>query len=296
MTARLLLGTSVALTGVLLTGCSSSDSGDRITPPAAPATTASPSASPSPSATPRPTPSKTVQPVPSLQGDTRNAIAFAPLDNPRHVTVEGSVGSSPAWSTSKVLVILAFIKEVGGGDPANLTQEQRDLINVALSESDMDALLAIRAQIPGGSGAPMTAILRSVGDERTTAPDIREGLMEWSIKDQVKFMASLYAGDVVSPAASRYVLKHMTPVDSESWGLGTIGASAFKGGWLEPYTVTRQMGIVGDYAVAIITDGVGPSELQIDDDYAHVKQMNKLARILKKHLDAEQAANEGVTN
>ncbi len=295
MAVRLVFGVSTALVGVLVAGCSSAPATDLITPPApVPASSASPS--PSPTLSVSPSPSKTVKPVPSLQGDTRNAIAFAPLDNPRHVTVEGNVDSTAAWSTSKVLVIMAFIKEVGGGDPANLTQEQRDLINLALSESDMDALLAIRGQIPGGSGAPMTEILRSVGDDRTTAPDIREGLMEWSIKDQVKFMAALHNGDVVSPAASRYVLKHMQPVKSESWGLGTIGASAFKGGWLEPYTVTRQMGIVGDYAVAIITDGVGPAELQIDDDYAHVKQMNKLARILKKHLDAEEAANKGATN
>ncbi|MFN8124889.1 MAG: hypothetical protein U0R64_00035 [Candidatus Nanopelagicales bacterium] len=293
MVVRLVIIAAVA--AVSVAGCSSAESGDRITPPPASPSSAT-SAAVSPSPRPSPSHTATVKPVPSLQGDTRNAIAFAPLDNPRHVTVEGSVDSSPAWSTSKVLVIMAFIQEVAGGDPANLTVEQRDLIERALTESNMDALLAIRAQIPGGSGAPMTEILRSIGDDHTTAPDIREGLMEWSIRDQVKFMAALADGDVVSPEASRYVLKHMQPVKSESWGLGTIGASAFKGGWLEPYTVTRQMGIVDGYAVAIITDGVGPSELQIDDDYAHVKQMNKLAKILKAHLDAENAASEGATN
>ena len=202
----------------------------------------------------------------------------------------GSVSDSRAWSTSKVLVVLAYIQTLAGGDPDNLTTEQRDLIELALTEADMDALLTLRAQIPGGSGAPMTQILRSIGDKDTTAPDIREGLMEWGLRDQVKFMAALSDGRVVSKKASKYVLANMKPVKSESWGLGTIGASAFKGGWLEPSTETRQMGIVGDYAVAIITNGVGPAELQIDGDYAHVRQMNRLARILEKNLAADQAA------
>ena len=132
--------------GLFLVGFGRSDH-----PPAAPATTASPGPHrrrrrhPDPTEQDRPAGSE-----PAGGHPQRHRLRAA--GQPRHVTVEGSVGSSPAWSTSKVLVILAFIKEVGGGDPANLTQEQRDLINVALSESDMDALLAIRGQIPGGSG------------------------------------------------------------------------------------------------------------------------------------------------
>ncbi|MEI2716906.1 MAG: hypothetical protein V9E98_07900 [Candidatus Nanopelagicales bacterium] len=281
---------ALLLTGFALAGC-----GGQSTQPTAPTTSPwfppSPTAtaSLSPSGTLTPTPARTREP-PDLKGQTRNAIAFAPLSDPEDITVLGSVSDSRAWSTSKVLVVLAYIQTLAGGDPDNLTTEQRDLIELALTESDMDALLTLRAQIPGGSGAPMTQILRSIGDKDTTAPDIREGLMEWGLRDQVKFMAALSDGRVVSKKASKYVLANMKPVKSESWGLGTIGASAFKGGWLEPSTETRQMGIVGDYAVAIITNGVGPAELQIDGDYAHVRQMNRLARILEKNLAADQAA------
>lgn len=282
--AALMLGLTVGIAGC---------SGEPPTPPAE--SSASPwfapsptETSPTPSPSPTPTASKTPEP-PDLKGQTRNAIAFAPLSDPTDVTVLGSVSQSRAWSTSKVLVVLAYIKTVAGGNPDNLSSEQRDLIRLALTESDMDALLALRAQIPGGSGTPMTEILRSIGDTRTTAPDIREGLMEWRIRDQIMVMAALAKGEVVSRKADKYVLANMNPVKSESWGLGTIGASAFKGGWLEPSTETRQMGIVGDYAVAIITNGVGPAELQIDGDYAHVRQMNRLARILAENLAADRA-------
>ena len=48
----------------------------------------------------------------------------------------------------------------------------------------------------------MTRVLRSIGDTTTVAPDRYEGLMPWSIREQVRFMAALDAGKVVSRAAS----------------------------------------------------------------------------------------------
>lgn len=222
--------------------------------------------------------------------DNRNAIAFARLNKPGKITLVGSVSSSNAWSTSKVLVVMAYIRQVAGGVPANLSVEQRALIKRALTSSDLNALLAIRGAIPGGSGQPMTAILRSIGDNQTAPwPDSNEGSHQWSIRNQVKFMAAMDAGTVVSPAASRYVLSQMKPIPSQSWGLGTINARAFKGGWLTPDSETRQMGIVDGYAVAIITNGVGPAVLESDGDYAHEQQLNELARVLTRYLAADRA-------
>ena len=228
-------------------------------------------------------------PAAVLRGDHRNAIVYAPLDDPDAIGQFGSVPKerSQAWSTSKVLVILALIQEVAEGDPSRLSPEQKRLIELALTESDLEALLAIRSQIPGGSGRPMTEIIRSVGDQETVAPDSNEGSMPWTIRNQVKFLVALHAGKVVSRAASKYVVDGMHPVESESWGLGTVGADAFKGGWLTADTDTRQMGFLDGFAVAIITDGVGPAALQIDGDQAHVKQMNRLARLLKEQLRYE---------
>ncbi|MDZ4248706.1 MAG: hypothetical protein U0990_01295 [Candidatus Nanopelagicales bacterium] len=277
----------MASLGLVAAGCSADTGGEPESTTAAPTATSS-TAGPSiprPEPSPIPTP-KPAKPVRGLKGNTSNAIAYAPLSNPDDITVEGSVPSSRAWSTSKVLVVLAFIDTVADGNPDNLSAHWKARIKSALTASDMNALLQIRAAIPGGSGTPMTGILRSIGDTETSAPDSSEGSMQWSIRNQIRFMAALYNGEVVSKKASRYVLGEMHPIKAHSWGLGTIGASAFKGGWLEPYTETRQMGILGDYAVAIITAGVGPAELQTDGDWAHVRQMNKLAKILKAQVDA----------
>jgi hypothetical protein len=223
----------------------------------------------------------------SLHGDHRNSFAFAPLGNPGAVTVEGSVPSSRAWSTSKVLVVAAFLATVADGDPARTTAEQRRWITEALTASDMDSVLALRAQIPGSPGAAITTVLRGIGDTRTTAPDTSQGSMQWTVREQVRFMAALSSGRVVNPETSGYILGAMHPISAHSWGLGRIGASAFKGGWLRADTETRQMGIVDGYAVAIITNGVGPAVLQSDGDSAHVQQMNRLADLLRMRLDSE---------
>ena len=154
-------------------------------------------------------------------------------------------------------------------------------------------MVAIRNQIPGRPGPAMTEVLRSIGDQTTTAPDNYQGLMPWSVREQVRFMGALANGKVVSRAASDYLLESMRPISAHAWGLGTIGATAYKGGWLRSDTVTRQMGIVDGYAVAIITDGVGPAVRQTDGDSAHVRQLNRLARMLEKRLAYEECAMTG---
>lgn len=222
----------------------------------------------------------------SLRGNTRNAIAWALLSDPTDITVEGSVPRSRAWSTSKVLVIAAYLDTVVGGDPVAIPAEVRGWIQKALAESDNDAIDAIRAQIPGSQGQAMTRILRAVGDTTTTAPDSYIGTMQWSVAEQVRFMAALGNGQVVSPEASAFLLREMQPIPEQRWGLGTIGARAFKPGWVNAQTETRQMGVVGNYAVAIITAGDGPATRQGDGDYAHERQLNRLARLLAERIGA----------
>ena len=223
----------------------------------------------------------------SLTGDPNDAFAFAPLSDPGNVTVEGSVSSYKAWSTSKVLVVAAFLDTVCDGDPTRATAQQRRWITAALTASDMNAVIALRDSIPGSPGAAINRVLRSIGDTRTVAPDTSQGGMQWTIREQVRFMAALASGRVVSKASSSYLLSVMHPIPAHQWGLGSIGASAFKGGWLRADTVTRQMGIVDGYAVAIITDHVGPAVVQTDGDAAHVQQMNYLATVLDRRLAIE---------
>ena len=235
---------------------------------------------------PRPAPSPSALRT-SLKGDPNDAFAFAPISDPGNVIVEGSVSSYKAWSTSKVLVVAAFLDAACDGDPARATAQQKRWVTAALTASDANAVVALRDAIPGSPGAAINRVLRSIGDTRTVAPDTSQGGMQWTIREQVRFMAALSAGRVVSKASSSYLLSSMRPITAHRWGLGTIGAGPFKGGWLRSDTVTRQMGIVDGYAVAIITDAQGPAVLQSDGDSAHVAQMNYLAKILERRLALE---------
>lgn len=293
-------GLFFVLCAVVLTACvpvprAATDPAATSSPPASAAgppsdvavTPRTPSPSPD-SVTSLPSPATTAGPAaPSLAGDAANAWAFAPLDRPDRLVVEGDVPSERAWSTSKVLVVAAFLAEAVDGDPEQATTTQQRQMKLALTSSDMASLVAIADAVPGGKSAGMTKILRSVGDHRTTVPARLEGTMMWSIEEQVRFLVALNDGRVVSPKSSAYLIEHMKPIESQSWGLGRIGATAYKGGWLRANTETRQMGIVDGYAVAIITRGVGPAEVQSDGDSAHVQQMNRLAGQLQQRLAIE---------
>lgn len=238
-----------------------------------------------PKATTRKAPAKLASTaLTSLKGNTRNAIAWAPLSNPSAVTIEGSVPSARAWSTSKVLVVAAYLDTVVNGDPAKIPAKERGWIKAALTASDGAAIVNIRNKIPGSPGAAIERVLREIGDTTTRAPDTSQGTMQWSVRQQIRFMAALAAGKVVSAKASSFLLGQMHPISAHRWGLGTIGAGSFKGGWLRSNTETRQMGIVGGYAVAIITAGDGPAVVQTDGDSAHVWQMNRLATLLAKRI------------
>jgi hypothetical protein len=260
---------------------------DEVAPAPPSRTQSAPSTTPSP-ATPRPTASAgpSGAPLTSLQGNARNAIAWAPLSDPDEITVEGSVPRSRAWSTSKPLVIAAYLDTVVDRDPTAIPAAERGWIREALRESDNDAIAAIQREIVGSPGEAMTRILRSIGDMTTMAPDSHMGTMQWSVSEQVRFMAALGNGEVVSPAASAFLLREMQPIPEQQWGLGSIGSRAFKPGWVSAQTETRQMGIVGDYAVAIITAGDGPATIQGDGDYAHVWQLDRLARLLAERIGA----------
>lgn len=287
--------TPVLVLVVALTACEPAPSGSEASPRArAEPSLARSEATPTPSnLTPTPTggPSPSVSPpigaLTSLRGNARNAIAWAPLSEPDHITVEGSVPRSRAWSTSKPLVIAAYLDTVVDGDPDEIPDEVRGWIRDALTKSDGEAVAAIRDEVRGSPGEAMTRILRSIGDTTTVAPDSFEGIMQWSVAEQVRFMAALGNGRVVSPSASAFLIREMQPIPSQRWGLGAIGARAFKPGWVSAQTETRQMGIVGDHAVAIITAGDGPATIQSDGDYAHAWQLNRLARLLAERIRAD---------
>src|SRR5689334_9173217 len=187
------------------------------TPTATRTTTVKPVPTPKPNPTPAPKPKPAPKPSAatprtSLAGDPNDAFAFAPLSNPGDVTVEGSVSSYKAWSTSKVLVVAAFLDTACDGDPARASAQQKRWVKAALTASDMNAVIALRDDIPGSPGAAITKVLRSIGDTHTVAPDASQGGMQWTIREQVRFMVALSSGRVVSKAASAYILSSMRPI------------------------------------------------------------------------------------
>lgn len=142
---------ALAAVPLALVGCAASSTD--VPDPSTPASTTS-EASPQPTSasTPEgaPTPSPTRTPQPSLEGDPHNTWAFAPLADPDAVVVEGTAATQRAWSTSKVLVLAAFLQHRGVTELSQLEEGESTAFRRALSESDMESLLALRRQIPSG--------------------------------------------------------------------------------------------------------------------------------------------------
>lgn len=194
----------------------------------------------------------------------KKSVAWAELG--KEPKVYGKAESMKAWSTSKVLVVAAYLKEKGSAG------SQEENITKALKESDNDAIAAVYSAGGGPSKMDdtMNGILRSVGDKKTkVSKNIGNGVTtygqtEWSLTNQVKFMSSLGKKELVDKKTSEYILKKMS-APTQKWGLGTIEAIAYKPGWGDD-PVTRQMGIVKsssgkEYAVAIAQEtGKVPDE------------------------------------
>ncbi len=192
-----------------------------------------------------------------------------------------------------MLVVAAYLDTVVDGDPSRIPSTERGWIRAALTASDGDAVVAVRERIPGSPGAAITARARSIGDTSTVVrPTAARARCRGGPREQVRFMAALGGPGRSARGGSAFLLEQMRPIPQHRWGLGTIGASAFKGGWLtrrrDPADGHRRR-----YAVAIITVGQGPAVVQTDGDAAHVEQMNPLAAILAASACADAARPAG---
>lgn len=181
-------------------------------------------------------------------------FAYMPLFGTNQaVTSMGDLQSGPAWSTMKVPIALAAYRNSGA-----LSQ---DMVN-AITLSDNAAADRLWASLgdPATAASKVQGILRSAGDEQTIVNSARSnefsayGQTNWSLGNQLKFMASLS-----QDPSSKPILDLMSQIDpSQSWGLGGVDGAQFKGGWgpnAAGRYMARQMGIVdgpgGKYAVAL---------------------------------------------
>lgn len=165
------------------------------------------------------------------------------------VTRFGSWQTGPGWSTVKVPVAMAAIAKAQG-NPGSAVQR---LIHLSITASDNTAAETLWTYLgePENAASQVRAVLRSAGDADTSVQSQRArppystfGQTEWSLTNQVLFMAALPSLD-----HGDELLRLMGQVDAgQRWGIGSVGLPAqFKGGWgpgpAGGYLV-RQMGLV----------------------------------------------------
>lgn len=189
-------------------------------------------------------------------------LAVAPLGNPGAVQLFGHWRSGSAWSTIKVPLSLALLRE--SADAA-----VTDNIRSAITSSNNAAAQAIWDQLGSGREAAtkVEAVLAEAGDHTEVVSEVRRagfsafGQSDWSLADQVRFL-SWAACD----APSAPVLDLMAHIASgQRWGLGALEGSRFKGGWgpgIQGDYLVRQYGVIGDHhgivvALAAQTAGFG---------------------------------------
>ena len=181
-------------------------------------------------------------------------LAYAPLDHPEQAISLGSWSHGPAWSTIKVPLALALLRDGG-----NVTSAVRS----AITASDNSAAESIWEQLGGGAVAARKVqdVLAEAGDPLTEVPSERRrsgfsvfGQTDWSVADQARFLARVACDPDAAPVTG--LMGEIVP--GQQWGLGAIDDAYFKGGWgpgTDGLYLVRQFGVVptgkGRVAVAI---------------------------------------------
>ena len=165
----------------------------------------------------------------------------------------GDKGKGPVWSTIKVPIAIAALKD--GAD--------KSLVDLAIKESDNDAAYSLWSQVQWHEGSADKAVEELLEDYGSHADihDTSFGYSTWSLKDQAVFGAEL-------PCIEEADYVHKVLKDIVSWqkiGLSKEERTRAKSGWgldedENEYTY-RQFGVhevtgkrVG-VALSVITDG-----------------------------------------
>jgi beta-lactamase class A len=221
--------------------------------------------------------------------DADVGLVVSAVGSEQPIATVGEWRSGPAWSTIKVPLAIAALREE---NPAQITEE----MTAAITRSDTAAAESIWR----GLGDPLTAahkveeLLREAGDPTTVEsqrvrPEFTAfGQTEWSLSDQAQFLT--WAACDVSSAP---VVSLMGQVESDQrWGLGVVQGAQIKGGWgpgLDGTYLARQIGVIstprGMTAVAM---AVATASGGLEDGTAALTQ---IATWLKDHVDALPAGH-----
>jgi hypothetical protein len=223
------------------------------------------------------------------QLDAVVGIALSAVGDGQTPMTLGEWQSGPAWSTIKVPLIIAALREE---QPPRVTAEMAP----AITESDNAAAESIWASLgdPVTAARKVDAMLREAGDptvvqSQRVRPEFSAfGQTEWSLIDQVRFISAAVCDKANAPV---FALMGQVQTD-QGWGIGTLGGSQFKGGWGPSPTgsyLVRQMGVLtgpaGKIAVALAAQ---PASGQFEDGVAALTVM---ARWLTAHLSALPASH-----
>jgi hypothetical protein len=186
----------------------------------------------------------------------------------------GDWQSGPAWSTIKVPLIIAALREE---NPPIVT----DAMTAAITESDNAAAESIWATLgdPVTAAHKVEAVLRETGDPTTVQshkvrPEFSAfGQTDWSLTDQARFTSVALCDSANAPIFA--LMGRVEP--DQRWGIGIVPDARFKGGWGPSPTgsyLVRQMGVLaapnGRIAVALAAQ---PASGKFDDGTAALTKM-----------------------
>ncbi|QLY34856.1 hypothetical protein H0264_33310 [Nocardia huaxiensis] len=217
--------------------------------------------------------------LPTLNGEAGLAIVSVGGDR---ITPLGNWTSGPAWSTMKVPLTLAALRENSGYSGSATS---------AITYSDNSAADALWQSLgtPDVAASAVEAVLREGGDAVTKVPSTRSrseysafGQADWSLSDQLRFAAKLPClpqADSVTGLMGKISY-------GQRWGLGTLEGAEFKGGWgpdANGKYLVRQFGLIpvsgGQVAIAIAAQ---PTSGSFDEG---TTMLTKVATLINQHLD-----------
>ncbi len=209
-------------------------------------------------------------------------IALAPVANGAQVVSFGQWQAGPAWSTSKVPLVLAAMRD--GKSPQTTAS-----MELAITHSDNNSAEQVWSSLgtPEEAAAKVGDVLHEAGDptiveSRRIRPEFTAfGQTIWSLMNQARFLA-----ETACDPRSSQVLDLMAQVESDqSWGIGQLPNPRFKGGWGPSPTgayLVRQIGLVsapgGTVAVALAAE---PNSGSFDDG---IQALNTMTAWASDHL------------
>ncbi len=210
-------------------------------------------------------------------------LAFSAVGSDQSPTVLGTWQTGPAWSTIKVPLVIAALRESPQDDlsPAMIA---------AITLSDNDAATEIWEGLgdPETASRKVDAVLRETGDptvvqSHKVRPEFTAfGQTIWSLSDQLRFVAA-----AACDAANVPVLGLMEQIAPEQrWGIGELEDVRFKGGWgpsPDGEYLVRQFGLFSTPSgIAAVAVAVNPGSGTLEDGES---TLTAIAGWIRSHIE-----------